>query len=149
MEMYLIIAVIVSVAAIIFYRKRKEKAVKEVPQGVQIFNSSGDIILDYTENTCQIYGFVQTVAGQSGSVSDARINANTMLIPYSYVFITEATEGTASYDQSIGQAIFPNFTISNGSISWQYAPKHTPDGGKWKNGDAYIQVGFLYVGDTV
>lgn len=146
MVVYIVIAVIVAVAAIFLYRK---KAVKKVPQGLQIFNSNGDIILDYAEDTCQIYGFVQTVAGKSGSVNDKRITANTMLIPYSYVFVTEATEGTVSYDQSIENAIFPNFTVSSGTISWTYAPKHTPDGGKWKNGDAYIQVGFLYGGNTV
>ena len=147
MVIYITIAVIIVIAAILIYKQKKRE--KKMPAGLQIFNSNGEVILDYTEDTCQIYGFAETIAGKSGSINDNRITANTMLIPYSYVFVTEATEGTVGYSQSIGNAIFPNFTISDGSISWTYAPKHFPDGTSWKNGDAYIQVGFLYGGNTV
>ena len=148
MELICILVAVVVVAAVILF-KRKKQGESEVPQGLQIFNASGELVLDYTDETFEVYGYRETTAGQSGTIVDNRITTNTMIVPYSYVFVTEATPGTVSYDQSIMESIFPKFTVNSGSITWEYAPKHTPDGTQWRNGDAYIQVGFLYGGSTV
>ena len=148
MELIYILSVVIIVFSVVIF-KRTNKEEQEVPQGLQIFNASGELVLDYTDETYEVYGYQETIAGQSGRIVDNRITTNTMIIPYSYVFVTEATPGTASYEQSIMESIFPKFTISNGLITWEYAPKHTPDGTQWRNGDAYIQVGFLYGGSTV
>lgn len=141
-ELYVIMAVIVAVAAIILYRRKKAKKEEaKVPQGLQIFNASGDLILDYTEGTYQIYGVRKTVGGQSGSVSDSKITSDTFIVPYCFRYVTPATEGTTDYTQAIGVAILPNFVISSGKISWSYAAKHN-------NKDAYVEMYFLYGGET-
>lgn len=110
-------------------------------EGLQIFNASGQLVLDYTEPTCEIYGFSETVAEQSGSISDSRITTDSLLIPYSYRYVTPYAEGTANYQQAILYAILPDFQISNGSISWTYASRGS-------TGDAYVEVGFMYGGKT-
>lgn len=143
MVIYIVIAVIVAVvvAATVLYRKRDKKEEKKVPQGLQIFNASGNLVLDYTEGTYQIYGARKTVGGQSGSVSDSKITSNTFIVPYCFRYVTPATEGTTDYTQAIGVAILPNFVISSGKISWSYAAKHN-------NKDAYVEMYFLYGGET-
>lgn len=143
MVIYIVIAVIVAVvvAATVLYRKRDKKEEKKVPQGLQIFNASGNLVLDYTEGTYQIYGVRKTVGGQSGSVSDSKITSNTFIVPYCFRYVTPATEGTTDYTQAIGVAILPNFVVSSGKISWSYAAKHN-------NKDAYVEMYFLYGGET-
>lgn len=141
MVIYIVIAVIVAVAVAVLYRKRDKKGEKKVPQGLQIFNASGNLVLDYTEGTYQIYGVRKTVGGQSGSVSDSKITSDTFIVPYCFRYVTPATEGTTDYTQAIGVAILPNFVVSSGKISWSYAAKHN-------NKDAYVEMYFLYGGET-
>ena len=74
MELYIVIAVAVVVVAIFLYRK---KAVKKVPQGLQVFDANGDIVFDVNDYAFEVYGIVTTTAKVAGSVSDSRIKKST------------------------------------------------------------------------
>ena len=108
---------------------------KKMPQGLQVYNESGRIILDYTENTNQIYGKTTVVGGVAGSVSNQRIKANeTFIIPYNIRLV--GGSGSEYYRQFL--AVAPCFTISNGRISWEFASKHSQG--------AYIEMDIYYGG---
>lgn len=138
MVSYVAIAVIIAVAAIFLYRKRGKK---KVPQGLQIFDANGNMILDYTDATCRIYG-TQTIVGSkngSGTISDSRIKASTaFVIPYNTTL--DGVSITTSSQQATAErlAIQPTFTISNGKITWEY--------GSAQSGGAYIGMSILYGG---
>ena len=103
-EYYVVIAVIVVVAAIILYRKRSKKEAKEVPQGLQIFNSSGDLIFDLSNATTYVLGTGST-GTSNGSLSNSGIKAGR-----TWVIVTSAP----------ADALIPIFTVSNGKISWDF-----------------------------
>ena len=69
MVIYITIAVIILVAAIIFYRKKREK---EMPAGLQVFDESGKVVVDMTSRTSKILGRV-TVGENDGSLTDERL----------------------------------------------------------------------------
>lgn len=95
------VAVIAIIAAAIVYKRRKKE--KEMPQGIQIFNSSGNLIFDLSTNTTYILGTGSTNA-QAGSISDTRITTRTWVIILS-----------CPADGSI-----PYFSVTQGKLSWQY-----------------------------
>lgn len=95
------VAVIAIIAAVLFYKRRKKE--KEMPQGIQIFDSGGNLIFDLANNTTYILGTGNTNA-QDGSISDAKITARTWVIILS-----------CPADGSI-----PYFSVSQGRLSWQY-----------------------------
>ena len=97
------VAVIAIIAAILFYKRRKKKE-KEMPQGIQIFDSGGNIIFDLSKSTTYMLGSGQTGTSNS-SLSDSRIVAGR-----TWVIVTAAPDN----------ALIPNFTVSNGSISWNF-----------------------------
>lgn len=96
------VAVIAVIAAALFYKRRKKE--KEMPQGIQIFNSSGDLVFDMTKNTTYVLGTGQTGTA-NGSLSDSRIVSGR-----TWIIVTTAQE----------KALIPNFTVSNGKISWNF-----------------------------
>lgn len=100
MVTYIAIAVIILVAAIIFYRKKREK---EMAAGLQIFNESGKVIFDLANQTSFVYGTVNT-NGTNGSVSDSRIDEHT------WIMVIGTQDATT---------LIPNFTIEKGKISWE------------------------------
>ena len=104
MTLYVIIAVAIVVAAILIYRKHKDKAVKDLTMGLQVFNRSGDLIFDLSNNTTYVLGSGST-GTSDGTLSDSRIVAGR-----TWVMLT-STEGLAAT---------PVFTIQDGSISWKY-----------------------------
>ena len=118
MEIYVIIAVIIVVAAIHIY-KRKRSA--DMPQGLQVYDDTGNIIFDINDYAFDLYGIVTTTAKVAGSVTDSRINVNTCLF-----MIISAKHPNFDYahmtaDQYYNEQHFsklPNFTIANGKISW-------------------------------
>ena len=139
MVMYVAIAVIVVVAAIIIYRKRGKQ---KMPIGLQIFNADGNIIMDYTERGYQVYG-THTITGgsnASGTITDSRIKAgSTFIIPYNITLDGKTVSGAMDeyYAQFMG--IQPDFTISDGQINWRYGPAPRSRG-------AYIGMSILYGG---
>lgn len=118
MEIYVIIAVIIVVAAIHIY-KRKRSA--DMPQGLQVYDDNGNIVFDINDYAFDLYGIVTTTAKVAGSVTDSRINVNTCLF-----MIISAKHPNFDYahmtaDQYYNEQHFsklPNFTIANGKISW-------------------------------
>ena len=96
------VAVIAIIAAAIIYKRRKKE--KEMPQGIQIFNSSGNLIFDLSKSTTYMLGSGQT-GTSNGSLSNSRIVAGR-----TWVIVTSAPDN----------ALIPNFTVSNGSISWSF-----------------------------
>lgn len=105
-EYYVIMAVIVAVAAIaiVLYRKRSKKEAKEVPQGIQVFNSSGELIFDLSNATTYVLGTGST-GTSNGSLSNSKIKAGR-----TWVVVTSAA----------ADAFIPRFTVANGKISWDF-----------------------------
>ena len=119
-EYYVIIAVIVTVAAIHIYRRRK-KGAEKVPQGMQVYDENGDIVFDVNDYAFDVYGIVTTTAKVAGRVTDSRIKKGTcvfMLISAKHPnFDYEHMTATQYYNEQLFSKL-PNFTISNGAISW-------------------------------
>lgn len=104
-EYYVIIAVIVVVAAIILYRRKKaKKEESKVPQGLQIFNSSGKLVFDLANKTTYVLGTGST-GTDDGSISNSEIVAGK-----TWVVVTSAP----------ADAVIPIFTVTSGKISWDF-----------------------------
>lgn len=120
------IAVAVLIIAVVIVLKRK-KGGEEVPQGLQVFNENGNMILDITDITYQLYGSRVIVGSQygSGTIYDSRIKAGeTFIIPYNITL--DGITPTNPQDEYYAQAfsIQPEFVISDGQITWQYGDAH-------------------------
>ena len=96
------VAVIAVIAAALFYKRRKKE--KEMPQGIQIFNSSGDLVFDMTKNTTYVLGTGQTGTANGSLSNSAIVSGRTWII------VITAQEN----------ALIPNFTVSSGKISWNF-----------------------------
>ena len=141
MVIYIALAVVVAIAAI-FVWKHKKKAVKEVPIGLQIFNSAGKIIMDYTERGYQVYGSKTITGGRntSGTIIDNRIKAgNTFIIPYNITLDGQSVSGAMDEYHAQFMGIQPDFTITDGRITWRYGTADRSYG-------AYIGMSILYGG---
>lgn len=75
-----------------------------MPQGIQIFDPSGDLVFDMTKNTTYVLGTGQT-GTSNGSLSDARITDQRI-----WIVVLDPDENS----------IIPVFTVGNGSISWDF-----------------------------
>lgn len=105
MVIYIAIAVIVAVAAIILYRRKKAKKEEtKMPQGLQIFDESGKMIFDLSNATTYVLGTGST-GTSNGSLSNSKIKAGR-----TWVVVTSAP----------ADALIPLFTVSNGKISWDF-----------------------------
>lgn len=105
-EYYVIIAVAVMAAACILYHRKKDKKEEaNVPQGIQLFNSSGDLIFDLSTATTYVLGTGRT-GTKNGSLSNSKIKAGRTWI---------AVTGTA-----VDNAEIPVFSVSSGKISWKF-----------------------------
>lgn len=100
MVIYIVIAVVILITAIIFYKKRDKK----MAQGLQIFNSSGKLVFDLANKTTYVLGTGST-GTDDGSLSDSRIVAGR-----TWFVVTSAP----------ADALIPLFTITNGKISWDF-----------------------------
>ena len=78
-------------------------------QGIQVFDSSGNLTFDLANRTTYVLGTGHTGTA-AGSLSDSRIVAGS-----TWVMVTAAS----------ANAIIPVFTVSNGSISWQFINRTT------------------------
>lgn len=107
MTTYIIIGLLVIAVAIAVYVKRK--SVKKVPQGLQVFDEQGRLILDVGSNTTRFWGS----------------------------FVANSKTGSKSFQLGEGERLFAyfngidgktnnfDFTISANTISWEY---YTPPG---------------------
>lgn len=100
MVTYIAIAVIVVIAAIVFYKRKRGST--DMSQGLQVFDNSEKLILDLANCTTYVYGTANT-NGVAGSVSDSRIDGRTWV----------AVIGVAD-----AETLIPVFTVGKGVISW-------------------------------
>ncbi len=54
MELYIVLAVAVVVAAILIYRRKR--GAEEVPQGLQVFDENGNVVVDITDRLTKVLG---------------------------------------------------------------------------------------------
>ncbi len=82
--------------------------------GLQIFDASGNLVLDATYRVMRIIGSQSIGYGisLSGSVSDSRLQQGGFVSFQPNIF---AGEGFMS-----GGVLVPTFSISNGVLSWNY-----------------------------
>jgi hypothetical protein len=97
--------------------------------GLQIWDASGNLVLDASHRVMRFIGMVQLQNGNSSSVFDSRMVSGGFISfqPDSYI-------GFLS-----GGLIHPQFSISSGTVSWTYAAKNST------TYDTYVN-GFLYYG---
>lgn len=100
MVTYIVIAVVILITAIIFYKKRDKK----MAQGLQIFNSSGKLVFDLANKTTYVLGTGST-GTDDGSISNSEIVAGK-----TWVVVTSAP----------ADAVIPIFTVTSGKISWDF-----------------------------
>jgi hypothetical protein len=98
--------------------------------GLQIFDASGNIILDATYRVMRIIGSVY-INGDNNSRSDSRLAQGG--------FVSFQPDVTCGDGYLAGGVIAPSFSISGGTVSWNYPPKNS---GQY---DIY-QSGYLFYG---
>ena len=114
MVMYVAMAVIVVVAAITIY-KRKKKAVKEVPQGLQVFDENGNTIVDTSERLTKYLGsFTVPTNADSGTVVNSAIGEGDLW----YMIIVDNIDPTVLFDYMIFS--YPVITKGDGVLYWNY-----------------------------
>ena len=116
---YIVIAVIVIATAFNVYKRKKRGA--DMPQGMQIYDENGEIVFDINDYAFELYGIVTTTAKVAGRVTDSRIKKDTcvfMLISAIHPNFDYAhmTADQYYYEQHFSK--LPNFTITDGAISW-------------------------------
>ena len=112
MTLYVIIAVAIVVAAIVVYRK---KAVKKVPQGLQVFDENGNTIVDTSERLTKYLG---TFTVPTNAVSGEIINPE---IGDGELWYTIKIEGMSGYVLDEGSVTsYPRITKGDGKILWSY-----------------------------
>lgn len=115
MELYIVLAVIVVVAAILIYKRKGEK---EVPQGLQVFDENGNCIVDTTERISKYLGsFTIDGNSDSGTVVNAEIGEGDLW----YAFVINGIIGS-QYVGTGDMAImsYPIITKGNGQLTWEY-----------------------------
>ena len=78
-------------------------------QGIQVFDSNEKLIFDLANRTTYVLGTGHTGTA-AGSLSDSRIVAGS-----TWVMVTAAN----------ANAVIPVFTVTKGSISWQFINRTT------------------------
>lgn len=99
--------------------------------GLQIFDASGNIVLDATFRVMRIISSV-SLDGSNGSRSDDRLAQG------GFVSFQPAITGGDGY-LSAG-IIVPRFVISGSTLSWSYPPRNS--------GNDVIQTGILFYGGS-
>lgn len=106
MVIYIVLAIIVAIIiAFILYKKKR---VKEMPQGLQIWDSNGNLILSTNDRVTKIVGIVRI--SENGFVTDEQLNQGTIwYAPCNY-----------SQPASSGYLTFPEIKIEGTTIKWTY-----------------------------
>lgn len=103
------IAIAVAMLGFVIWRMKRKKGEKDVPQGLQVFDEQGRLILDVGSNTTRFLGS----------------------------FVANSKTGSMSFQLGEGERLFAyfngidgkvnnfDFTISANTISWEY---YTPPG---------------------
>jgi hypothetical protein len=94
--------------------------------GLQIWDASGNLVLDATHRVMRFIG-VQYISGGNSSVYDPDMAAGAFVS-----FQPDAYIGFLS-----GGLIHPQFFFSNGTLSWTYATKNSTTYDTYQNGYIY------------
>ena len=116
---YIVIAVVVIVTAFEIYKKKKRS--KDMPQGLQVYDENGGIVFDINDYAFELYGIVTTTAKVAGRVTDSRIQKDTCVFMIISVKHPNFDYEHMTADQYYYEQLFstlPNFTITDGAISW-------------------------------
>lgn len=152
---YVVIAAIIIIAAIFLKKRNKQDGREELdmPQGLQVFDANGNLVLNYTDETGYIFGMQEITGGVSGSLQDARVVAGkTFIFPtyaeVEYSELMDKISGLSGGARDMATfyahryAVLPRITISNGSISWDFPPLSDSRG-------CHMHVVFAYGGYLV
>ena len=74
MVTYIVIAVVIVIAAIFLYRKKRRE---DMAQGLQVFDANGKVVVNMQTRISKVLGEV-TTNRQDGSLTDARLLDGTM-----------------------------------------------------------------------
>lgn len=95
--------------------------------GLQIFDASGNIVLDATHRVMRLIGSF-TLDGTNGSKSDPNMVSGGWVSFQPDRYIGYLSGGT----------IHPQFSFNNGTLSWSYSPKNSAQYDEYVTGVAYF-----------
>lgn len=110
---YAIGCVILYIICSIIYHYYKNKKGDKMPQGLQVWDSNGNLTFDSTVQTTYVLGAGTTGTGKTGSLYDER------LIGYDNQFWVQITS-TPKEERFQGWST-PTFSLSNGTLTWTHA----------------------------
>ena len=114
MELYIVLAVAVVVAAILILRKKK--GAEEVPQGLQVFDENGNTIVDTSERLTKYLGtFTVPTDAVSGEIINPEIGDGELW----YTIKIEGLSGYHPYQDGVVTS-YPRITKGDGKILWSY-----------------------------
>lgn len=116
---YIVIVVIAIATAFNVYKRKKRGA--DMPQGMQIYDENGEIVFDINDYAFELYGIVTTTAKVAGRVTDSRIKKDTCVFMLISAIHPNFDYTHMTADQYYNEQHFsklPNFTITDGAISW-------------------------------
>lgn len=112
MELYIVLAVIVVVAAILIYKRKGEK---EVPQGLQVFDENGNTMVDTSERITKYLGsFTVPTDADSGTITNSEIGDGNLW----YTIRVDNVDVSTVWDGVIFQ--YPIITKGDGMLTWSY-----------------------------
>lgn len=114
MTLYVIIAVAIVVAAIVVYKRRK-KGEEEVPQGLQVFDENGNVVVDTSERITKYLGsFTVPTNADSGTITNSEIGDGDLW----YTIRVDNVDASTIWDGAIFQ--YPIITKGDGVLYWNY-----------------------------
>ena len=120
MELYIVLAVIVVVAAILILRRKK--GAEEVPQGLQVFDENGNVVVDTSERITKYLGsFTVPTDADSGTVANSEIGDGDLW--YAMV-IDSSTPGSVPTGGDVIYS-YPVITKGDGVLYWNYPHSQT------------------------
>ena len=120
MELYIVLAVAVVVAVILIYKRKK--GAEEVPQGLQVFDEDGNVVVDITERITKYLGsFTVPTDADSGTVANSEIGDGDLW----YAMVIDSS--TPSSVPTGGNVIYsyPVITKGDGVLYWNYPHSQT------------------------
>ena len=110
MDQEIIAAGVVAVALLVFllHRRIRKRGREKVPQGLQVWDENGNIILDTNDMLGRVLG-IQPVSSRTGSITDARLAQGQ---PF-YFFLSAPYPGP-------GYPGPARITISGSTLSWYH-----------------------------
>lgn len=119
MELIYIAVAVIVIAAIIIYRK-KRKGDEEVPQGLQVFDEDGNVVVDTTERITKYLGsFTVPTDADSGTVANSEIGEGDL---WYVIEIDTLTPGGVGSDVRFS---YPVITKGDGVLYWNYPHSQT------------------------